>query len=240
VGRNPDSRSGAKISEIRDGVFSPEIFRFFRDLGRNNHKAWMDENRERYRAAVVDPFRALLDRLAPAARKLNPRFVTSGRVGENLSRINRDIRFARDKSPYRTQMYLFFAEAGGEDGQLYVGLSAETVTCGFRAYAGGRTSSLATLGRERGGEYPQWIERQRRKLGKRYESYWYASEKGEWKKHKGWPVKPEEWKKLKGWVVRRKFAPAAATRRGFERDIIGVFREVYPLFSFTTSPDWKS
>lgn len=198
----------------------------------------MDENRDRYRAAVVEPFRVLLDRLTPFAHKLNPNFSASGRVGENFSRINRDIRFARDKSPYRPQMYLYFAEPG-EGGQLYVGISAEAVTCGFRAYRESRTSPLATLGRERGRQHPQWIEQQRQKLARKYESYWYATEKGEWTKRSGWPLKPEDWKKLQGWVARKKFARTAAIRAGFEREVAVAFREVYPLFSFTTSLDWK-
>lgn len=222
----------------RDSIFSQETFRFFRELGRNNHKPWMDENRERYRAVLVDPLRELLDRLTPAARKLNPRFAVGGRVGENFSRINRDIRFARDKSPYRTQMYLFFSEPEG-GAQLYVGLSADSVTCGFRVYSEGRTSPLAQVGRARGGGNPAWIARQKRRLAK-YESYWYATEKGEWAKHKGWPLKPDDWKKLQGWVVRKKLASAAATRAGFEREVAKIFREVYPLYPFATSAGWKA
>jgi uncharacterized protein (TIGR02453 family) len=223
----------------RTGIFSREIFKFFRELGRNNHKPWMDANRERYKMVIVEPFRVLLERLSPAARKLNLRFATSGRVGENFSRINRDIRFARDKSPYRSQMYLFFAEPDGEAGQLYVGLSAEAVTSGFRIYSGSKTSPLAQLARPRGRENPKWIESQKRRLAKKYESYWYSTEKGEWTKHGGWPVDPEDWKKLQGWIVRRKLAPAAATRSGFEREVAKIFRDVYPLYRFTSSPDWK-
>jgi len=224
----------------RAGIFSSEIFKFFRELGRNNNKPWMDANRERYRTAVVAPFRALLEQLSPAALKLNVGFAIAGRVGENFSRINRDIRFARDKSPYRPQMYLFFSEADVEAGQLYVGLSAEAVTSGFRIYSGSKTSSLVRVARPRGREYPRWMERQKRRLGRKYESYWYSTEKGEWRKHAGWPVDPEGWKKLQGWVVRRKLAPAAATRSGFEREIARIFRDVYPLYRFTSSPDWKS
>jgi uncharacterized protein (TIGR02453 family) len=223
-----------------DRIFSREIFRFFRELGRNNHKPWMDANRERYRSVVVEPFRMLLDRLGPVAQKLNPRFVVSGRVGQNFSRINRDIRFARDKSPYRTQMYLFFSEPDAATGQLYVGLSTDTVTCGFRVYSEGRNSRLVEFGRVRGREHPQWIERQRRRLARKYESYWYATEKGEWAKYDGWPVKPEDWKKLRAWVVRRKLSPLAATRSGFEREIANVFRDVYPISAFVTSPHWKA
>jgi uncharacterized protein (TIGR02453 family) len=219
-------------------IFTGEVFRFFRELSHNNGKPWMDENRERYRSAVVEPFRMLLDRLTPFALKLNPRFVVSGRVGQNFSRINRDIRFAADKSPYRPQMYLYFSEPG-EGGQLYVGISAEAVTCGFRAYRQSRNSPLATLARERGKLHPECLEKVRRKLGKQFESYWYASEKGDWTKRAGWPVTPEDWKKLQGWVVRRKLPPASATRSGFVRDAATIFRQVYPLYSFTTSPHWN-
>jgi uncharacterized protein (DUF2461 family) len=53
----------------RTVVFRKETFLFFRDLGRNNRKEWMDENRERYRTCVVQPFRRLLDELAPMVLK---------------------------------------------------------------------------------------------------------------------------------------------------------------------------
>ncbi|MGB6875831.1 MAG: DUF2461 family protein, partial [Candidatus Acidiferrales bacterium] len=102
--RDSDRKESAVAME--QAIFGAETFRFFRDLGRNNSKAWMDENRDRYKRHVVEPFRRLLDALAPGAQKLHPEFCISGRTGENFSRINRDIRFAKDKTPYRTQMYL--------------------------------------------------------------------------------------------------------------------------------------
>jgi len=111
-------------------IFGPDTFRFFRELARNNRKSWMDQHREDYREAIVGPMHALLDRLTPAVLRLNPRFDVSGRTGYNFSRINRDIRFAADKSPYRPQMYLKFAEsAKGEDGgagELYVGVGGRS------------------------------------------------------------------------------------------------------------------
>lgn len=214
--------------------------RFFRELNRNNNKPWMDANRERYRADVVETFRGLLDRLAPAAGKLNPRFVTSGRVGVNFSRINRDIRFARDKTPYRPQMYLFLAEPGEEVGQLYIGVSADIVTCGFRVYGGRRTSPLVQFGRARAGDHTKWLAGQKKRLGQKFDSYWYSTEKGEWTKHSGWPVDAAEWKKLKGWIVRRKFSPAVASRDGFEGEAVKIFKQVCPLMEFSCSPKWKA
>jgi uncharacterized protein (TIGR02453 family) len=226
-----------------DAIFSPETFGFFRELSRNNRKAWMDANRERYRQHVVEPLRALLDALTPAVQQLNPEFDVSGRTGANFSRINRDIRFAADKSPYRTQMYLMFSDqraADGDDGQLYVGVSAEAVTSGFRIYSQGRDSRLARTTIPRASENSAWLKQQARRLRRKYQSYWYSVEKGEWTKHGGWPARPEEWKRLKGWIVRRKMKPAAATRAAFPREVAKVFREVFPLYRFTSSPKWKA
>jgi uncharacterized protein (DUF2461 family) len=223
-------------------IFSRDTFRFFNDLARHNQKTWMDANRERYHESVVQPFRNLLDEMAPAMLKLDSNFDVSGRTGSNFSRINRDIRFAKDKTPYRAQMYLKFCVpfAGeGETGELYTGLSAKTATAGFRIYAGSKrkASALGLITDARLAAKPKWPAQQKARLGRRYESYWYAAEKGEWIKHDGWPLTADEWKKLQGWVVRRKLTPVAATRASFLSDLAKIFRDVYPLLRFTSLPD---
>jgi uncharacterized protein (TIGR02453 family) len=222
-------------------IFRQETFRFFRELAQNNHKPWMDANRARYRAAVVEPFRALLARLTPFVCRLGPAFDMSGRTGRNFSRINRDIRFASEKAPYRSQMYLKFSGLGlpeGAAGQLYVGLSPEAVTAGFRIYHSGRQGCLARLAVPRAIRHPAWLARQQRRLARRYESYCYASQKGQWRKRAGWPKSPEEWKRVRGWVVRRRMKPAAALRPGFARKIETIFRDLLPLYQFTSSFEW--
>lgn len=223
-------------------AFSKDTFRFFRDLGRNNRKVWMDENRERYQECIVQPFRRFLEDLAPEVLRLNGDFDVSGRTGANFSRINRDIRFARDKTPYKTQMYLKFqrpSPGDRENGQLYLGLSADAVTAGFRIYAGGKRkeSVLALIAEPRVTANPKWVAQQKRRLGRKYESYWYTMEKGEWTKHAGWPTEPENWKKILAWIVRKKMKPAAATRAAFRPEIMKVFKDVYPLLKFTGIPD---
>jgi uncharacterized protein (TIGR02453 family) len=215
---------------------STETFRFFRDLSRNNRKTWMDKNRERYQGAVVQPFRGLLEELTPHLQKLYPGFDVSGRTGVNFSRINRDIRFARDKTPYRPQMYLMFPPQGGKNrqpGELYVGITKDIVTTGFRVYfdRDAKASALAA----RISQAPKWCARQKARMARQYESYWYSMEKGEWTKHGGWPVTPEEWKKLKAWIVRRKLSPAAAVRPAFPKDVAKILRQVLPLLQFASA-----
>jgi len=224
-------------------ILTADTFRFFRDLKKNNSKLWMDANRGRYKQHVVDPFRKLLDALAPAMHKLHPEFSISGRTGENFSRINRDIRFANDKTPYYTHMYLFFSCAekpGRAGGQLYVGISADGATIGFRIYHGGRESAMACICSPRAITNLDWLVRQHKKFARKFESYWYSSEKENWTKHPGWPSDAKEWKKSKGWVIRRKLSVAAATKPVFRREIEKTFRELFPLYAFSCLQEWKS
>jgi len=222
-------------------VFTRETFRFFKDLGRNNSKAWMDANRERYQTSIVQPFRRLLDELSQDVLKLDSSFDVSARTGPNFSRINRDIRFARDKTPYKTQMYLKFSVPvpdNGETGQLYVGLSADAVTAGFRIYSGGKrkTSVLALIGQARVQADPGWVIKQKNRLSRRYESYWYTTEKGEWTKHSGWPVAPDNWNRILAWIVRRKLSPAVGVQASFPRVVLKIFRDLHPLLRYTSLP----
>lgn len=224
------------------GIFTRETFRFFRDLGRNNRLTWMDKNRQRYQTALVQPMRRFLEELTPAILDLDDRFDTSGRTGANFSRINRDIRFAKDKTLYKKHMYLKFQQpvsGDRESGQLYVGLTKDLVTVGFRLYAGSkrRESLLALVAEPRVVADPGWVAEQKRRLGRRYDSYWYTTVKGEWTKNEGWPVDPENWKKIQAWIVRKRMKPAAALRAAFSRDVTAIFRDVYPILSFTSLPD---
>ena len=176
------------------------------------------------------------------ATKLDPNIYVTGRSGDNFSRINRDIRFARDKTPYKTQMYVLFrTQQARQNGgaTLYVGASTDGATAGFRNYFEGKESGLARVGISRGKQHGKWLEKQRKRLGRKYESYWYSSEKNDWIKHSGWPITPEEWKRLKAWIVRRKFSAASATRPNFAGEATKVFRDVLPLYQFTESAKWK-
>jgi uncharacterized protein (TIGR02453 family) len=223
-------------------IFSKSTFQFFRDLARNNHTEWMNENRDRYKASIVQPCRRFLEELSPGVLELNETFDVTGRTGPNFSRINRDIRFAKDKTPYKAQMYVKFPlpDVGGrESGEFYVGLSTDAVTAGFRIYAGGKRkdSVLATIAEPRVTANPKWLAQQKRRLSRKYDSYWYTTEKGQWTKHEGWPSDPANWKRLLAWVVRNKMAPARATQTNFPKEVLKIFCDLYPLVKFTGIPD---
>jgi uncharacterized protein (TIGR02453 family) len=232
-----------KAKSEKSAGITKETFRFFRDLSKHNRKEWMDANRERYQEVVVEALRGLLEALTPGVLKLNGGYVITGKSGTNFSRINRDIRFAKDKTPYHTHMYLKLPNsADGDCGELYVGINPDTATAGFRIYAGSdfKKSAFARMGVQRAIAHPAWIAKQQKRLGKKYESYWHAMEKGDWTKHEGWPASPDEWKMVRAWIVRKKMSTAAATKPLFIAEVTQVFRDLAPICAFVSSPKWKA
>jgi uncharacterized protein (TIGR02453 family) len=228
---------------LRFRGFPPEAFDFFRRLARNNHKPWFDENRPIYEEHVAGTMKALFEELAPRMLALDADFEISGKTGRNFSRINRDIRFARDKSPYRRNLYLYFSPRGSEGStRLYVGLSADAVTCGF-ATRNGRGSDLERTLRPRRVRDPKALDAALRRLalrgkrsgqGRRFEIYWHGTERGEWKKYAGPPRSDRDWKRCRQLVVRRVFPPGRRVASpAFAREIVRIFRSLFPLFAFS-------
>ncbi len=98
--------------------FSPELFRFLRELARNNTRDWFQENRERYESAVREPCLRFISDLGQPLRGISRELVADPRPsGGSLFRIHRDTRFSRDKSPYKTHAGMYFALRGGKNVQ---------------------------------------------------------------------------------------------------------------------------
>lgn len=81
--------------------FSRATFSFLRGLAENNDKPWFDAHRDDYERHVREPFAAALEAAADATAD-GPWELHGGR--ETMFRINRDVRFAKDKSPYKTNV----------------------------------------------------------------------------------------------------------------------------------------
>jgi uncharacterized protein (TIGR02453 family) len=235
-------RGTERVMTRSSAIFTGETFRFYRELKRNNHKRWMDANRARYQQHVVEPMRHLLAKVGPAMQELDPEFEVSGRTGVNFSRINRDIRFAKVKLPYRTRMYLMLRDPRQpetDDAALYVNVGLEAVTAGMRVYGARRRSRLRTVIAPRAVEHAAWLQRQARRLGRRYESYWHTTQHGGWVQRLGWPAGEQDWQRVQAWIVRRVLSHSAAMRPGFDREVIRILGDLYPLFRFATAQEWQ-
>lgn len=89
--------------------FTDETVRFLMDLKFNNNTGFFHENHDRYIETVQAPFYEMIDELAPDMLKIDPLMET--RPYKCLSRIHRDTRFSRDKSPYRDHHWFLFRRA---------------------------------------------------------------------------------------------------------------------------------
>lgn len=89
--------------------FSEETIKYLNELKMNNNKQWFEENRERYREFLLAPMQQLAAALGPFMLSIDPLLEINPK--RSISRINRDVRFSRDKSPYRANMWISFKRA---------------------------------------------------------------------------------------------------------------------------------
>lgn len=90
----------------------PAALRFLRQLKRHNTRPWFEANRPVYEAEVREPFKALVEEVDLRLARFAPEI--TGEPRRSLFRIHRDVRFSKDKSPYKTNAACWFyhADAG--------------------------------------------------------------------------------------------------------------------------------
>ena len=113
--------------------FTNEYHKFFTGLAKNNKKEWFDKNRKIYDEHVKVPFRGFVEEMIVRIHADNPDVLIN--ANEAIFRINRDIRFSKDKTPYKTHMSAFISPGGRkakEDPGFYFQLGVE----GIRIYSG--------------------------------------------------------------------------------------------------------
>jgi uncharacterized protein (TIGR02453 family) len=98
------------------GYFSGRTFTFLRDLAENNNREWFQANKVRYEEEVRGPALQFIQDFSPHLKRLSEHFRADPRAtGGSLFRIQRDTRFAKDKSPYKTHAGIQFRHDRGKD-----------------------------------------------------------------------------------------------------------------------------
>jgi uncharacterized protein (TIGR02453 family) len=90
--------------------FNQGYIDFLKQLEINNNQEWFKENKKWYELAVREPFKNLIDVLIPEVEKLDEHIDMESK--DALFRINRDLRFSREKNPYKTHMAAGFSRGG--------------------------------------------------------------------------------------------------------------------------------
>ena len=97
-------------------MFKTSTIKFLRELEKNNNRDWFEANKHRYESDVREPALAYIEAMAPRLAKISPHFIASPKkVGGSLMRVYRDVRFSKDKSPYKTNIGIQFRHSAGKD-----------------------------------------------------------------------------------------------------------------------------
>ncbi|MEM7502919.1 MAG: DUF2461 domain-containing protein [Pseudomonadota bacterium] len=96
--------------------FTERSVRFLRSLRKNNNRDWFNEHKSEYELQVLDPALRFIDAMQDPLEEIAPNFTAvPKRVGGSLMRIYRDTRFAKDKTPYKTNIGIQFRHELGKD-----------------------------------------------------------------------------------------------------------------------------
>jgi len=115
--------------------FAKDFLDFFTELAGNNHKEWFDDNRRRYHTSVKEPFENFVGDLVMALQNIDPTIQPNPK--DCIFRINKDIRFSKDKSPYKIDRSASLSKYGRRNKEYpgyYVRLSPESCQIGGGAY----------------------------------------------------------------------------------------------------------
>ncbi len=101
----------------RTAHFSRYTFDFLRQLKGQNNRPWFQRNKGRYVSDVRDPVLRFIAAAGPGLKKISPHFVADASpTGGSMMRIYRDIRFSKDKTPYKAGVGVHFRHARGGEG----------------------------------------------------------------------------------------------------------------------------
>ena len=96
--------------------FTPAVFKFLTELEHNNEKVWWEDNKDRYITVIREPALEFINDFDKQLKKISPHFMADSRtVGGSLMRPYRDVRFSKDKTPYKTNVGIQFRHEGGKD-----------------------------------------------------------------------------------------------------------------------------
>ena len=121
------------MAQTFEGFGNP-FFRFFRELAKNNNRAWFQANKQRYENDAVTPLLAFIEAMQPRLKKVSPHYrAIAKKTDGSMFRIYRDVRFSKNKDPYKTHGACQFRHELGKDAHapgFYVHLDPKQVFFG--------------------------------------------------------------------------------------------------------------
>jgi uncharacterized protein (TIGR02453 family) len=103
------------MAQYFDG-FKKEFWQFFEELKENNNREWFEENKERYKTDIVSPISDFIIDMGEKLKEISPHYNANPKPnGGSMFRIYRDVRFSKDKRPYKENAGIQFRHKLGKD-----------------------------------------------------------------------------------------------------------------------------
>lgn len=209
--------------------------KFLKDLKKNNHKAWFDENRKVYEAAKADYANLVSEVIKGLGKK--DASIASLTAKECVFRINRDVRFSKNKDPYKSNMGMYLSRGGKKS--LFSGYYFHLEPGGKSFAAGGLWMPEADVIKKVRQEIDyNWEEFNKIIQNKKFVATYKALQREDGmalsREPKGYEKDNPaiEYIKLKSWVATTAFTDVQLTSNNLAKDIVTAFEVLQPLIMF--------
>ncbi|MBX2824397.1 MAG: DUF2461 domain-containing protein [Gammaproteobacteria bacterium] len=220
-------------------MFSRKTITFLKDLSKNNNKEWFNQHKQRYEDEVRSPALAFIESMERPMQKISPHFIVSARkTGGSLMRVHKDIRFSRDKTPYKTNIGIHFKHERGKDVHapgFYVHIEPGEVFLGVGIWRP-ESSTLRNVRMQIDDHPAEW-----KKLSKKIQGTAGFTFGGESLKRppKGFAAEHPliEDLKRKDFIAVKTLKVSDATAKTFSADVARLFKSGSPLVQFICESD---
>ena len=214
-------------------MLQPETLSFLKKLARNNNKTWFDQNRPHYEEArenyieLVSELIGEMGKFDAPIGNLNPK--------DCLFRINRDVRFSKDKSPYKNNLAAYFNKGGKKSNGAGYYLHIEP---GFSMAGGGiwvpEPAGLASIRQEIDYCFADWKKLTGQPGFKKCFPDGVVADNTLTRPPKGFEEDNPaiQFIKMKSFVVRRSFTDKDILDRSFIKQVASTFKTMKPLIDF--------
>ena len=211
-----------------------ETLKFLSGLKANNHKAWFDEHKSMYQAARTN-FLQVVAELIEGISSFDPSVASSGLDPKKcIMRINRDIRFSKDKSPYKTNFFAFINREGKKSpfGGYYFSVAPDESFHGGGIYMP-ESSGLAKIRQEIDYHFTEWQELLSKPSFKKV--YGTVKPSGQLSRPPRGYTKDNPaiaWIMYKGYYTQKMMPPSELHQKDLTKNILAGFRTLKPMIDF--------
>ena len=214
-------------------MLQSSTIKFLKDLQQNNNKPWFDAHRPVYENAKTD-LQKLVSQLIPAIAKFDEP-IGDLQVKDCTFRINRDVRFSKDKSPYKNNMAAYFSRGGKKSNVAGYYFHCEP----GKSYAAGGFYSpipadLSKIRQEIDYNFDEWKKIVQSKTFTRYFTKGVEGIESLVRPPKGYDENNPavEYLKMKHFIVTKPISDDALQNKTLVKEIVRTFETMKPMIDF--------